>query len=173
MGTQSRNVECFNPKLNSFVTSNYCDKNLLLNTTQTCKKVCKDEWKIVLKGKCSVTCGRGWRFRYIECHNSDGKQSNSCQNNEKPSYYEECDGIDCFKWETTSWSKCSSECGEGTKTRRVVCRSNDGIVVTDEKICKSIEKPEESVKCVENLVCNKWITGNWSEVIIDSSKIYI
>ena len=105
----------------------------------------------------------GWRFRYIECHNSQGKLSNSCQNNEKPNHYEECEGTNCFKWEASAWSKCSSECGEGTKSRSVICRSNDGIFV-DEKQCKSIERLETTATCVDNSFCNKWITGDWSEV---------
>ena len=64
-----------------------------------------------------------------------------------------------------NWSKCSSECGDGIKKRKITCRNTDEIAV-DEKLCKSNEKPEDTAKCVENPNCLKWITGSWSEVVI-------
>ena len=119
--------------------------------------------------KCSVTCGKGWRFRYIECRNSEGKPSNVCPNELKPDYYEQCEGVECYSWEVGSWSKCSSECGEGVKRRKVACHNKDDIVV-DEKKCKLSEKPDDTSKCVEKSNCLKWITGNWSEVECKNNK---
>jgi len=58
-----------------------------------------------------------------------------------------------YNWSTSSWSSCNVRCGNGYKTRKVVCKRNDGVVVAD-RFC-SWSKP------VTRTSCYAWACGSW------------
>ncbi|VDM61275.1 unnamed protein product [Angiostrongylus costaricensis] len=69
-----------------------------------------------------------------------------------------------YEWTASQWSKCSTECGHGHKTRRVVCAIHEqgDITVVDEVLCQE-EKPEEKMNCTNEEKCTGiWYTGPWS-----------
>ena len=91
--------------------------------------------------------------------------SSSCKHEQKPEYYEQCDAGECPKWESGSWSECSTSCGDGYKRRLIACRYSNGTVLDDSK-CRSREKPDFNLKCSEKKCSiGSWTVGNWSKVI--------
>lgn len=51
-----------------------------------------------------------------------------------------------YRWDTGSWSACSSKCGGGTQTRSVTCMRTNNIVKPD-VFCSDITKPSTSQTC--------------------------
>ncbi|CAB3397113.1 unnamed protein product [Caenorhabditis bovis] len=70
-----------------------------------------------------------------------------------------------YEWTVSEWSKCSTECGHGHKTRRVICaiHQNGGLDVVDEAHCQA-EKPETKTNCTNEEKCTgTWYTSSWSK----------
>lgn len=115
--------------------------------------------------KCSVTCGSGWRLRRIECRSSSRNESvdaSKCKSDSQPAYYEQCNAIECPRWQFGSWSSCSNECGEGMRRRMVLCMAADGLV-TIETACPLAQRPDDYQKCTGHAACTRWTTSHWSE----------
>ncbi|KAI6241997.1 hypothetical protein M3Y99_00276400 [Aphelenchoides fujianensis] len=69
-----------------------------------------------------------------------------------------------YEWHVSEWSKCSTECGHGHKTRKVHCAINElgEIKILDESHCER-EKPEDRQECVNDEKCTgTYFTGPWS-----------
>ncbi|KAI6186600.1 hypothetical protein M3Y98_00150400 [Aphelenchoides besseyi] len=69
-----------------------------------------------------------------------------------------------YEWHTSEWSKCSTECGHGHKTRKVHCAINElgNITILDEGLCSG-DKPVDREECVNEEKCTgTYFTGPWS-----------
>jgi len=88
-----------------------------LNSGEAVLKTAK--WKVGSWHPCSNQCGSGVRTRKVECNS--GVDDDCAMNAKKPSSSERCTEYHGCKYETSSWSKCSSRCSTGTRTRRVEC----------------------------------------------------
>ena len=63
---------------------------------------------------------------------------------------------------------CSATCGEGVRTRVVVCLlfAVDGVRVVDDSFCDDSEKPSAAEPCTDLPDCpGTWVLSSWSEVI--------
>uniref|UniRef100_A0A915Q5B9 Papilin n=1 Tax=Setaria digitata TaxID=48799 RepID=A0A915Q5B9_9BILA len=64
-----------------------------------------------------------------------------------------------YEWHTSEWSKCSSECGHGHNSRRVI---------VNDWHCSSESKPESTKNCTNEEKCNgTYYTGPWSKCSAD------
>ena len=53
-----------------------------------------------------------------------------------------------YSWNTGNWGSCSASCGNGTQTRTVTCKRNDGQTVADSLCTKYVgTKPATSQTC--------------------------
>ncbi|KAK6107830.1 Kunitz/Bovine pancreatic trypsin inhibitor domain family protein [Brugia pahangi] len=71
-----------------------------------------------------------------------------------------------YEWHTSEWSKCSTECGHGHNTRRVVCAIHqlDDLMVVNDGHCIWENKPESTKNCTNEEKCNgTYYTGPWSK----------
>ena len=63
----------------------------------------------------------------------------------------------------TSWSNCSSPCGDGVRTRQASCVSRDGRTKLSMDLCGQLAREELNIKC--NLAkCEYNLTEKWSKV---------
>ncbi|CAD6186601.1 unnamed protein product [Caenorhabditis auriculariae] len=70
-----------------------------------------------------------------------------------------------YEWTASEWSKCSTECGHGHKTRRVVCaiHQEGDLEVVDESHCQA-DKPEIKTNCTNEEKCTgTWFTAPWGK----------
>jgi len=67
-----------------------------------------------------------------------------CKGRRKPKTERGCLIQECRpQWFTTDWSKCSAECGEGERTRELVCILDSNIA----NYCSNNKKPANSIPC--------------------------
>uniref|UniRef100_A0A7I5EDG0 Papilin n=1 Tax=Haemonchus contortus TaxID=6289 RepID=A0A7I5EDG0_HAECO len=74
-----------------------------------------------------------------------------------------------YEWTASQWSKCSTECGHGHKTRRVICAIHEegDVTVVDEALCQG-EKPEVKMNCTNEEKCTgTWYSGPWSPCSVE------
>ncbi|XP_025423198.1 A disintegrin and metalloproteinase with thrombospondin motifs 9-like isoform X2 [Sipha flava] len=94
-------------------------------------------WNFGEWSKCNVTCGSGHQHRQVQCQNNEGTllAAEQCEGLEKPATVQPCrtstpcaattpspSAVRTYTWKTSKWSACSTTCGPGVHTRRVVCR---------------------------------------------------
>lgn len=143
-------------------------------------------WSADAWGECNVTCGEGRQKREVHCHVVDSGPIDDgfCDYLLKPNVTKSCFKSKCeeyfphrgndyenflnfpsrdslgYKWVTAAWSKCTKNCGNGTKSRMVVCRNKYG--AEDVSECDPREVPVNVVPCNVH-PCPKWNFGGWSE----------
>uniref|UniRef100_A0A8C5LHH5 A disintegrin and metalloproteinase with thrombospondin motifs 12 n=2 Tax=Leptobrachium leishanense TaxID=445787 RepID=A0A8C5LHH5_9ANUR len=110
--------------------------------------------------ECSTTCGLGAEWRSVECNTA---WEADCQHVKKPDPARKCHLRPCASWRTGNWSKCSTNCGGGFRTREVLCmdiRENRPLRPFH---CQSHgQNPQQNSTCnPEN--CLTWLAKPWSE----------
>ena len=63
--------------------------------------------------------------------------------------------------------KCNTTCGDGMKTRDVVCikqLSGAVLMVVEDNNCAKEEKPESTLPCQKDPCPPQWYMMNWSKV---------
>ncbi|KAE8618341.1 hypothetical protein XENTR_v10009357 [Xenopus tropicalis] len=123
---------------------------------------CQSRWVAGTWNQCSSTCDRGFQLREVTCVFQ--LQNGTFVNTQdfyclgpKPATRQICEGQDCLSiWEASEWSKCSSDCGRGTKKRRISCSNSKGK-------CDSATRPRAEEECEDYTGCYEWKTGDWSK----------
>lgn len=107
----------------------------------------------------------------MHCASKDGNiyPDDKCHAYRKPELEREClgGGACDFEWFASQWSKCSSKCGSGIRTRKVFCASwdNDTLSRVEDNKCDAEFKYHESENCTGTATCKgEWFAGPWSEV---------
>uniref|UniRef100_A0A914QFX4 BPTI/Kunitz inhibitor domain-containing protein n=1 Tax=Panagrolaimus davidi TaxID=227884 RepID=A0A914QFX4_9BILA len=123
------------------------------------------EWKLCEK------CNDTEETRNVTCKDKTGRQYQleKCLNENTTSV--PIDTRSCatvqpcnYEWHASEWSKCSTECGHGHKTRRVNCAIAElgQIKVVDEGLCQA-EKPETKTNCTNEEKCTgTYFSSPWT-----------
>ncbi|KAJ7351111.1 A disintegrin and metalloproteinase with thrombospondin motif 9 [Desmophyllum pertusum] len=144
-GRKVRSVDCISS------SNAQCDPKIKPDTTAECNHGTCSEWKVGEWQQCSVTCGRGWRRRKVECVGGNFR----CDYRNQPDKYTMCDMGACPVWQAGKWSLCSVSCGDGKRERTVECSGGRGK-------CHPRTKPQATTSC--NLgSCPEWKVKDWSQ----------
>ncbi|CAH2296534.1 A disintegrin and metallo ase with thrombospondin motifs 12 [Pelobates cultripes] len=110
--------------------------------------------------ECSTTCGLGAEWRTVDCSTT---LESDCHNLKKPDPARKCHLRPCASWRTGNWSKCSTNCGGGFRTREVQCmdiRENRALRPFH---CQSHgHNPQQNSSCNPEH-CLTWLAKPWSE----------
>uniref|UniRef100_A0A1S4GDA2 Papilin n=1 Tax=Anopheles gambiae TaxID=7165 RepID=A0A1S4GDA2_ANOGA len=174
-GVQTRNVTCNSKSSLKEVDEGLCNLGEKPPTTQKCgQQSCPPRWFEGPWSNCSKPCGtEGKQTREVYCErvSADGEtkkiEDDVCleQVGNKPATERECNqGIICPEWYVGRWSPCNKLCGEGERTRKVVCyrKENGRITVLEDEECIT-EKPAVSEQCMLR-PCEgvDYVTSSWS-----------
>ncbi|XP_023668262.2 LOW QUALITY PROTEIN: thrombospondin type-1 domain-containing protein 4 [Paramormyrops kingsleyae] len=170
-GLQHRQVLCrerFGNLSAASVAPRHCGHLDQPETVVSCQlKICS-EWQVRSEWtSCSVPCGVGQRTRDVRCVDNLGDVvvDEECNMNLRPDDVQNCDTGPCTRsWFFSPWSeRCSTECGEGSRSRSVVCLTNH-ISSLPLDSCGD-ERPEERTSCHMGPCQNKpeWYTGPWGQ----------
>lgn len=153
-GTRTRTVVCQDQSGNT-VADSLCSASTKPATSEACNTdscpAVSYAWNVTA-GTCSKQCGGGTATDVVVCKRNDGVTvADSFCTGTKPATTRSCNTDPCptqytYAWETGSFSTCSKDCGEGTQTRSVTCKRNDGTYVA-ETYCSSTTKPATSQSC--------------------------
>ncbi|XP_050165709.1 A disintegrin and metalloproteinase with thrombospondin motifs 7, partial [Myiozetetes cayanensis] len=117
-------------------------------------------WEVGNWSECSATCGVGAIWRSVRC--SSGSDD-GCALANRPVPARRCSLRPCSSWRVGNWSKCSKNCGEGTKVRDVHC-----VDTRDQRLlrpfhCQAVlHKPPAQLPC-HGPPCLDWYTSSWRE----------
>ncbi|XP_041047780.1 A disintegrin and metalloproteinase with thrombospondin motifs 9-like isoform X1 [Carcharodon carcharias] len=106
-----------------------------------------DVWHRGRWSSCSISCGKGSKYRTVYCMTKDGKEveEENCKHLERPKTHKRCRGGRCPKWKTGDWAQCSALCGSGIQQREVFCQiANQSI---EDSHCSQSTKPASIQRC--------------------------
>ncbi|XP_039261164.2 A disintegrin and metalloproteinase with thrombospondin motifs 6-like isoform X1 [Styela clava] len=171
-GTQRSPVICKRADDNTIVQHSYCNQETMpVEKVQPCnEEPCEPQWSVGQWQPCSATCGGGKRTRAVSCQrklsaSEDEIIADKLCPGEKPDRSERCNTDVCPpQWVAKVWSKCSSKCGVGRKSREVVCMSSDKSERYPNSQCNIRHKPPTAAMCNAG-ACPPptWQVGRWGK----------
>ncbi|EMP33955.1 A disintegrin and metalloproteinase with thrombospondin motifs 20 [Chelonia mydas] len=105
-----------------------------------------NQWRTGPWGACSSTCAGGFQRRVVVCQDVDGISASYCDEATKPPESRRCDSGHCPRWNYGSWGECTHTCGDGIKTRLVICQLPNGQMLNDQS-CEILDKPPNMAQC--------------------------
>ncbi|CAD5226716.1 unnamed protein product [Bursaphelenchus xylophilus] len=157
---QHRRAYCMS-SLNQRAAPKMCSNDTIPILKRNCPSdKCPYNWVPGPWSTCSKTCGIGHQFRRLECKVKENMWLNQperestvlsrmCMALKKPEVSMECIMNSCdseFRWSVGPWSKCSQECGPGSRKRKVYCLNTKNEKVEKEK-CNEGHRPVKRENC--------------------------
>uniref|UniRef100_A0A8D0GRT1 ADAM metallopeptidase with thrombospondin type 1 motif 20 n=1 Tax=Sphenodon punctatus TaxID=8508 RepID=A0A8D0GRT1_SPHPU len=172
-GVITREVICVN--YHQQIDENYCDPEGRPSKEQECnvppclpiyrhipKIHDRSQWRTGPWGACSSTCAGGFHRRVVVCQDADGRSASYCDKATKPQDSRHCDSGPCPRWNYGSWGDCTQTCGDGIKTRLVICQLPNGQMLNDQN-CEILDKPPDVAQCNVHACSGdvSWHRGPW------------
>ncbi|XP_050791962.1 A disintegrin and metalloproteinase with thrombospondin motifs 20 isoform X2 [Gopherus flavomarginatus] len=130
-----------------------------------------NQWRTGPWGACSSTCAGGFQRRVVVCQDVDGISASHCDEATKPPESRHCDSGPCPRWNYGSWGECSHTCGDGIKTRLVICQLPNGQMLNDQS-CEILDKPPNMAQCNVHSCPGdvSWQRGPWKSCSVSCGK---
>ncbi|XP_039367928.1 A disintegrin and metalloproteinase with thrombospondin motifs 20 [Mauremys reevesii] len=130
-----------------------------------------NQWRTGPWGACSSTCAGGFQRRVVVCQDVDGISANHCDEATKPPESRHCDSGPCPRWNYGNWGECSHTCGDGIKTRLVICQLPNGQMLNDQS-CEILDKPPNMAQCNVHSCPGdvSWQRGPWKSCSVSCGK---
>uniref|UniRef100_T1JGC4 Papilin n=1 Tax=Strigamia maritima TaxID=126957 RepID=T1JGC4_STRMM len=149
---ESRLVHCSN-KSGSLFPNDLCDHDRQPEFMRDCPDTssCEYMWIGTEWSECSATCGDGVQSRSSFCVQQNGENikkvdDSNCDPAKKYDTTQECSGKLCEGvWFSAQWDKCTSLCGGGSRTRKIVCMVGNKVGADSE--CDATMKPDGKETC--------------------------
>nr|XP_045610870.1 papilin-like [Procambarus clarkii] len=130
------------------------------------------DWVVSDWTGCGSSCGLKMESRTALCVSQKGKvvKDEYCSASRMPPVSRNCtDAAACeFRWYASEWSACSANCGDGIKTRHVLCGKWENNVLTPvpEVNCDAEKRFTDTEPCngtqVDQSCKGSWFEGPWS-----------
>ncbi|XP_037955485.1 A disintegrin and metalloproteinase with thrombospondin motifs 20 isoform X2 [Teleopsis dalmanni] len=183
-GSQTRNVACFlnetrvNDTLCNPIKKKWNDALIKSCNPQRCpdyeeyathSSLVPIYWRYSEWGPCNEQCEKN---RTVICINPSG-----CPEDKRPFSRRKC----CNIKYVSNWSKCSVDCGNGTRVKEMHCArvyrpdvkgDQRKRIIIDNSYCKSLRKPTPKRRTKPCKVSCKWSTSNWTQCPADCSEEY-
>ncbi|XP_074598749.1 papilin-like isoform X2 [Brevipalpus obovatus] len=172
-GKRNRTVQCFDDFGNE-LNDTMCEQEKPA-IEEICDLVpCEfADWVTSEWSSCDGNCASRISTRRVVCSTVEGKMypDTACDSARRPSDTKECEKSECNHiWLTSEWTNCSVNCGQGIRTRSVVCASyhagnkTKGIEYSlDAKGCPE-PKPHDRETCQTDNECGSAeFAGPWNE----------
>ncbi|XP_050732888.1 thrombospondin type-1 domain-containing protein 4-like isoform X1 [Eriocheir sinensis] len=170
LGTRHREVTCKTAQ--GPVADELCEARNKPSNQELCDmgSCATDTWFFsAWEDTCSEDCGEGVQRRRVHCSGDaldNQVTETSCDPDQRPDTTRPCtsDRGCGGKWFTGPWGECNAQCGEGRRSRAVVCVVFRGRwrVTTDLTQCKGHPRPDSSEACTR--ACSQqWYTSEWSQ----------
>uniref|UniRef100_A0A8D2LCK9 ADAM metallopeptidase with thrombospondin type 1 motif 9 n=1 Tax=Varanus komodoensis TaxID=61221 RepID=A0A8D2LCK9_VARKO len=167
-GTRTRLVVCQHPNGERFTDMSCEILDKPPDREQCSVQDCPQDvaWSTGPWSSCSVSCGRGQKYREVYCLSKDGKHLDNslCKQLAKPNVQRKCRGGRCPKWKAGDWGQCSVSCGRGVWQRSVFCHLGSH-KTTREIECNQSNRPASEQECqmTECSIYN-WEAESWEDV---------
>ncbi|KAL4005532.1 hypothetical protein ACER0C_005245 [Sarotherodon galilaeus] len=163
-GTKQRDVVCVYQNQTK-IEEKHCSHLPRPRTQKACRARGCPSWKANRWRECSVTCGVGVQNRDVYCRlKSTGRVlEDLCDARARPPTARPCQTAECtrYTWVADEWKECNATCGEGVRSRKVVCM-DPGITPAQDDYCDPLARPPLLQPCKEAPCHYMWITGEWS-----------
>lgn len=149
----------------------------------------KPRWKLLFKGPCSVSCGRGIRALTFQCQSYDYNKRRIVALSDlkclgiaaRPPELEECHYTTCYHregsgprrtnpnpitylWRYTGYGPCSKSCLGGRKQANVECVQDVDRRPVSKILCDPTTQPKKLVVACNSISCPpSWRVGNWTQ----------
>ncbi|XP_041417723.1 A disintegrin and metalloproteinase with thrombospondin motifs 9 isoform X2 [Xenopus laevis] len=121
------------------------------------------QWRIGPWGACSSSCASGFQRRVVVCQDENGYPASNCDEKTKPIEQRSCESGSCPQWAFGNWGECSKKCGDGTRTRQVVCQRSN-LDIFNDLSCDILDKPPDREQCNVQSCPREvgWNSGPWN-----------
>nr|XP_033815546.1 A disintegrin and metalloproteinase with thrombospondin motifs 20 isoform X1 [Geotrypetes seraphini] len=144
---------------------NYCDEAAKPFESRHCDSGPCPHWNYGSWRECSVTCGKGVKYRDVYCINKDQGQleEENCKHLPKSQTHRVCRAERCPSWKTSKWTECSVTCGMGFQQRNVFCRLR-GQGRVHEEMCNVAIRPDDKEYCwMPDCLQYQWLADDWQD----------
>ncbi|XP_066977999.1 papilin isoform X19 [Macrobrachium rosenbergii] len=126
---ESRSVLCVSNK-GKVVDEDFCSTYRMPEVKRACNlsTICEYRWYASEWSECSAECGEGVQTRHVMCGKRDADGVTlvpdvNCDKDTRFNSTEKCNGTGKCEgnWFAGPWSRCTKECGGGTKHRKIFC----------------------------------------------------
>nr|KAG5708615.1 hypothetical protein BaRGS_033036 [Batillaria attramentaria] len=154
-GEKKRKVECVDGT-GVQIPESYCPAAKPAETEQCNTQPCNTQWWVSRwSDQCSADCGSGLTTRNVLCTDRSGRPvaESACDASKRPQDRRRCESsTGCGNlWFAGPWSQCSDNCGQGLKTRQVVCmervEGRGGLSAVEDDQCNAEDKPAAEEAC--------------------------
>uniref|UniRef100_A0A3Q4N4X1 ADAM metallopeptidase with thrombospondin type 1 motif 20 n=1 Tax=Neolamprologus brichardi TaxID=32507 RepID=A0A3Q4N4X1_NEOBR len=163
-GTKQRDVVCVYQNQTK-IEEKHCSHLPRPRTQKACRARVCPSWKANRWRECSVTCGVGVQKRDVYCRlKGTGRVlEDLCDARARPPTARPCQTAECthYTWVADEWKECNATCGEGVRSRKVVCM-DPGMTPAQGDYCDPLARPPLLQPCKEAPCHYMWITGDWS-----------
>ncbi|ESP03330.1 hypothetical protein LOTGIDRAFT_237756 [Lottia gigantea] len=168
-GVQETKIICLKGKSKVVVTEDNCFGQVKPAVQEVvCNlKPCSADWFTGNWSSCTTSCNKGTKSRLVECRRRisptliPSVSADLCIDKPKPQRIRSCQLTPCIRWSVGNWTKCSTECGHGQRSREVTCIDGEGIKVLDNN-CTG-PKPKVKEICDMGSCVKGWYHSRWSE----------